>query len=67
MNTFPETMDIKGYKGYRYYEISTKYLPRSLLLTICKSFIRHRLDYGDILYNNTGNENLKSILIKVQY
>ena len=38
---------------------------RSHLLTICKSFIRPHLDYGDVIYeqtyNTTFHQNLKSI------
>ena len=30
-------------------------LPRSHLLTICKSFIRPHLDYGDVIYDQTYN------------
>ena len=30
-------------------------LPRNTLLTIRKSFIKHHLDYGDILYDNPNN------------
>ena len=32
-------------------------LPRNALLTIYKSFIKHHLDYGDILYDNPSNEH----------
>ena len=35
-------------------------LPRNALLSICKSFIRPHLDYGDILYDNSNNENFKA-------
>ena len=30
-------------------------LPRALLITIYKSFIRPHLDYGDIIYDQTSN------------
>ena len=33
-------------------------LPRKSLVTICKSFIRPHLDYGDIIYNWASNEIL---------
>ena len=32
-------------------------LPRKALLTIYKSIIRPRLDYGDVLYDKPSNEN----------
>ena len=33
-------------------------LPRSALITIYKSFIRPRLDYGDIVYDQAYNESV---------
>ena len=42
-------------------------LPRNALLTIYKSFIRPHLDYGDILYDKTSNDNFQSKIEKVQY
>ena len=40
-------------------------LPRGPLLTLCKSFIRHHLDYGDVIYdqhyNNSSHQKLESI------
>ena len=41
-------------------------LPRNVLLTIYKSFVRPDLDYGDI-YDKPENENFQSKLEKVQY
>ena len=43
------------------------HLPRGALLTICKSFIKPNLDYGDILYDKPNNENFQQKLEKVQY
>ena len=43
------------------------HLPRKSLLTICKSFARPHLDYGDIVYDNPVNESLINKLEKVQY
>ena len=40
---------------------------RNASLTICKSFIRPHLDYGDILYHKSENENFQNKLEKVQY
>ena len=41
-------------------------LARSALLTIYKSFIRPHLDYGDILYDKSDNENSQTKIEKVQ-
>ena len=37
------------------------------LLTVCKSFIRPHLDYGDIIYDIPGNESFYQKLASVQY
>ena len=42
-------------------------VPRKALVTICKSFIRPHLDYGDILYDKPENENFQNKLKKAQY
>ena len=42
-------------------------LPRNASLTIYKSFVRPHLDYGDILYDKSNNENFQNKLEKVQY
>ena len=43
-------------------------VPRKALVTICKSFIRPHLDYGDILYDKPEkNENFQNKLEKAQY
>ena len=34
-------------------------LSHNALLTICKSFVRPHLDYGDILYDKPNNENFQ--------
>ena len=36
-------------------------------LTVCKSFIRPHLNYGNILYDKPENQNFKSKIEKVQY
>ena len=38
-----------------------KILPRQSLITIYKSFIRHHLDYGDIVYDRAFNEYFTKI------
>ena len=42
-------------------------LPRNALLSIYKSLVRPHLDYGDILYDKTNNENFQNKLGKIQY
>ena len=42
-------------------------LPRRSLLTIYKSFIRLRLDYGDIIYDQLNNQAFSNKLEAVQY
>ena len=36
-------------------------LPRSILLTIYKTFVRSRLDYADIIYDQAFHNKLESI------
>ena len=42
-------------------------LPRTSLITICKSFARPHLDYGDILYDHKFNESFHQRIESVQY
>ena len=42
-------------------------LPRQALITICKTFIRPHLDYGDILYKQAYNASFHQKLEKMQY
>ena len=42
-------------------------LPRFSLLTIYKTFVRSRLDYGDIIYNQTYNAPFYRKLESVKY
>ena len=42
-------------------------IPRKALLTICKSFIRSHLGYGDTLHDKAENEHFQNKLEKVQY
>ena len=43
------------------------FLPRKLLLTIYKSFIRPHFDYGDIIYDQTCNTSFHQRLESLQY
>ena len=45
----------------------SKILPRNSLITIHKSFVRPHLDYGDVLYDQPGNESLCQKIESVQY
>ena len=44
-----------------------RYLPRKSLLCIYKSFIRPRLDYADVIYDQPHNENFCSKVESIQY
>ena len=43
------------------------FLPRKLLLTIYKSFIRSHLDCGDIIYDQSYNTSFHQRLVSLQY
>ena len=40
-------------------------VPKKVLVTICKSFIRPHLDYRDLLYDKPENQNFQNKLEKV--
>ena len=42
-------------------------LPRQVLITIYKAFVRPHLDYGDILYDQAYNASFHQKLEKIQY
>ena len=42
-------------------------LPRESLITICKSFVRPHIDYGDIIYDQPNNEQFCNMIERVQY
>ena len=42
-------------------------LPCHALLTTCRSFVRHDLDYGDVIYDQAENESVSSKIERVQY
>ena len=42
-------------------------MPRGPLLTICKSFIRPDLDYGDVIYDQHYNNSFHPKLESIQY
>ena len=42
-------------------------LPRLALMTIYKAFVRPRLDYGDVIYDEAYNETFHQKLESIQY
>ena len=44
-----------------------KTLPRSVLMTVYKAFVRPHLDYGDIIYSEAYNEAFHQKFESVQY
>ena len=42
-------------------------LLQTSLLTICKSFLRLHLDYGDVVYDQPSNDGFSNSLENVQY
>ena len=57
----------KANKGIRVIKKLSNTLPRDALLTICKSFVRPHLDYGDIIYDQPQNESFCNKLESIQY
>ena len=43
------------------------YLPRHTLINVYKAFVRANLDYGDIIFDNPGNESFCNKIESVQY
>ena len=54
-------------KGIGIIKKLSKTLPRHALITIYKSFVRPRLDYGDIIYDQPNNERLNQKIEQIQY
>ena len=48
-------------------KILNNLLPQQTLLKIRKSFIRHNLDYGDVIYDQSNNKSLYQTVEIVQY
>ena len=42
-------------------------MPRQSLNTTYKSFIRPRIDYGDIIYDQPNNDSFCKMIERVQY
>ena len=57
----------KASKGTGVIKKLNNVLPRNALLTIYKSYVRPRLDYGDIIYHQSNNGSMNSKLESAQY
>ena len=57
----------KVYKGIGLLRNLSNKLPRQVLVTIYKAFIRPHLDYGDIVYDKPNNETFINKIEKAQY
>ena len=57
----------KGNKGIGIIKRLSHILPRKSLITIYKSFIRSRLDYCDVIYDQPNNESFSSKIKRIQY
>ena len=42
-------------------------LPRNSLIRVCKAFLRHIIDYGDVIYEQPQNESFCEKLESIQY
>ena len=42
-------------------------LPRESMATICKSFVRPHVDYGDTIYDHPNNDSFDDMIERVQY
>ena len=57
----------KAQKGISVIKKLYNILPRNVLLTIYKSFVRPHLDYGDIVYDQPNNQSFSNKIKAVQY
>ena len=57
----------KAMKGIGIIKKLSNVLPRKSLITIYKSFVRPRLDYGDLIYDPPNNESFCQQIVSVQY
>ena len=62
-----EEMILRVNKGMRLITRLRRYLPRNSLFTIYKTFIRPHLDYGDVVYDYTGDASFMQKLKSIQY
>ena len=64
---FCEEINEKNKKGISAIKKLNVILPCSCLLTIYKSFIRPRLDYGNVIYDQPNNNGLSEKVEPIQY
>ena len=57
----------KALKGIGIIKKLSRNVPRHSLVTICKSFVRPHLDYGDIIYEQPNNESFTQKIERIQY
>ena len=57
----------KAMKGIGAIQKLNKTLSRHSLIPIYKSFVRHHLDYGDIIYDQLSNETFTQKTERIQY
>ena len=57
----------KAYFGVSKIKRLRDILPRDSLVTICKSFIRSHLDYGDVIYDQPNNDSFSDKIEQLQY
>ena len=57
----------RAIKGIFIIKKFSKTLPRHAPITICKSFVRPHLDYGDIIYDQPNKESLNQKIERMQY
>jgi len=68
--TFDQHIDgkiLKANRGIGLLHKLRRYLPRHVLITIYKAYVRPHLDYGDIIYDIPGNLTFEEKLEKIQY
>ena len=58
---------LKAMKGIGIVRKLFKGLPQHLLITICKSFVRTHLGYGDIICGQPNKEYLDQKIERIQY
>ena len=62
-----KTISVKTHKTLYLLRKLQNFLPRAALITLCKSFIRLCLDYGDIIYEQAFNSSFHKKLESIQY
>ena len=70
MLNFGHHLKEKIYKANKGIGLITRlraYLPRKTLVDIYKAFVRSHLYYGDIIYDNPGNDTFSHKIETVQY